>query len=156
MLDEPCPVIAESISDCQLLSINRERVQAAIGIWPEVATTLLDLLARDVHRLIHDLESCCLMSARQRLADFLVKQGRCLAREGEDQVTVTLHAAKSIVASTLNLSAETFSRELHELAARGLIEIDRRRILIPSLERLGGFLAEAAEIPQRTASQDVA
>jgi CRP/FNR family transcriptional regulator, dissimilatory nitrate respiration regulator len=135
LLDEPCPVFAESISDCRILVIGRERIQAAIADWPEIAGILLGLMAGDVHRLVRDLEACCLMSARQRLTEFLVKEGRSRA-ETCDRVVVVLPAAKAVIASSLNISAETFSRELRELADRDLVEIDRRAILIPSLDRL--------------------
>jgi CRP-like cAMP-binding protein len=141
LLDEPCPVFAESISDCRILVIGRERIQAAISEWPEVSAIMLNLIAGDVHRLIHDLEACCLMTARQRLADFLVKEGRCRA-ESPDRAIVVLPAAKALVASSLNISPETFSRELHELARRGMVEIKRRTIVIPSLDRLSAYLIE--------------
>jgi CRP-like cAMP-binding protein len=49
---------------------------------------------------------------------------------------VVLPASKALVASTLNLTAETFSRELHELARRDLVQVDRRTLRIPSLRRL--------------------
>jgi CRP-like cAMP-binding protein len=39
-----------------------------------------------------------------------------------------MSAPKAVVASTLNLSAETFSRELHRLQHHGYIEIERRVI----------------------------
>jgi CRP-like cAMP-binding protein len=141
LLDEPCPVFAESISDCRLLVIGRECIHSAIAEWPEVSAIMLRLLAADVHRLVHDLEACCLMTARQRLADFLVKQGRCRA-DASDRAVVVLPAAKALIASSLNISAETFSRELRELARRGLVEIERRTILIRSLDRLAAYSLE--------------
>jgi CRP-like cAMP-binding protein len=139
LLDEPCPVFAESICDSRILVVGRERIHTAIAEWPEVAAVMLKLVAGDVHRLVHDLEACCLMSARQRLADFLLKQGRC-SSDALDRSVVVLPAAKALIASNLNISAETFSRELHELAHRGLVEIERRTILIPSLNRLAAFV----------------
>jgi CRP/FNR family transcriptional regulator, dissimilatory nitrate respiration regulator len=139
LLDEPCPVFAESICDSRILVVGRERIHTAIAEWPEVAAVMLKLVAGDVHRLVHDLEACCLMSARQRLADFLLKQGRC-SSDALDRAVVVLPAAKALIASNLNISAETFSRELHELAHRGLVEIERRTILIPSLNRLAAFV----------------
>ncbi|RKT45159.1 Crp/Fnr family transcriptional regulator [Thiocapsa rosea] len=139
LLDAPCPVFAESICDSRILVVGRDRIHAAIAEWPEVAAVMLKLVAEDVHRLVHDLEACCLMSARQRLADFLLQQGRC-SSDAVDRAVVVLPAAKALVASNLNITAETFSRELHELAHRGLVEIERRTILIPSLDRLAAFV----------------
>jgi CRP-like cAMP-binding protein len=49
---------------------------------------------------------------------------------------VTLPACKAVVASSLHLSAETFSRELHRLAAEGLVTIDRRTIHLHDISAL--------------------
>jgi CRP-like cAMP-binding protein len=140
LLDEPCPVFAESLNECRILVIGRERLQSAIGEWPELASVILELMARDVTRLLGDLEACCLMSARQRLADFLIKQSRCQTEDAHDETVVVLPASKALIASRLNVSPETFSRELHELAALGLVTIDRRSIRITSLAALSQYL----------------
>lgn len=141
LLDEPCPVFAESICESRILVVGRERIHTAIAEWPEVAAVILELVAEEVHRLVHDLDACCLMSARRRLADFLLKQGRC-SSDADNHAVVVLPAAKALIASKLNISAETFSRELHELAHHGLVEIEWRTILIPSLDRLAAFVLD--------------
>lgn len=153
LLDEPCPVFAESISDCRMLVISRERIQTAIAEWPQVGAILLKLNAADVHRLLRDLESCCLMTARQRLADFLIKQGRCHGTDDSDSVSVVLPASKALIASSLNISPETLSRELHDLSSRGLLQIERRTIRIQSLNRLSQFLHDESGVTKATASR---
>jgi len=100
-------------------------------------------MVREVYRLIQDLESYCLMSAGQRLVRFLLNEASRGTRSC-DRAVLTLRAPKALVASTLNLSAETFSRELHELARQGLVEVDRRTVRIPSLARLSNY-AEGEE-----------
>jgi CRP/FNR family transcriptional regulator, dissimilatory nitrate respiration regulator len=145
LLDEPSPVFAESICDCRILIVGRDRLCAAIAEWPELSAIMLRLIAGDVHRLVHDLEACCLMTARQRLVDFLIQEGRCRMKTS-DRAVVVLPAAKALIASSLNISAETFSRELHELAHQRLIEIDRRNILIPSLKRLAAYLIDELSV----------
>lgn len=44
------------------------------------------------------------------------------------------------IASKLTLTPEHFSRVPHELAPSGLLEIDERRITVPSRERLQGAI----------------
>ncbi|NCA70008.1 MAG: Crp/Fnr family transcriptional regulator [Sphingobacteriia bacterium] len=140
LLDEPCPVYVETLAACRVLVIGRERLQSAVAEWPAIAGILLRLMAEDVHRLVHDLESCCLMSARQRVLDLLLKEGQ-VRPASPDQALLVLPVTKGLVASRLNLSPETFSRELHELAQCGLISIERRSIHIHSLERLSQIAA---------------
>jgi len=49
---------------------------------------------------------------------------------------VTLPAKKGVIASRLNLTQEHFSRILHELMARKLIDVDGRTVYIPDASRL--------------------
>ena len=70
-------------------------------------------------------------------------------RTGRSAGRVTLPAQKSLVASRLNLTAEYFSRILHELASAGVIRIEGRDIVILDAARLGTFGADAA--PEHTA-----
>jgi CRP-like cAMP-binding protein len=69
----------------------------------------------------------------------LVKESEGGDRTG-DRAQVVLPVSKAVVASSLNLTPETFSRELHELARQGLIQVDRRTVHIPSLNQLRAHL----------------
>lgn len=134
-LGRPFPLHAEALADTRLLVVGSGRIREAVGRWPELALLITDALARRVYTLIRDIESCCLMPASRRVAEFLLREidGR---RPGPDGLAVLLPAAKAVVASTLNLTAETFSRELHSLARDGLVEVERRTIRVLSLEGL--------------------
>jgi len=134
-LGSPCPLQAQALTDSRLLFVGLTRLRTAIARWPGVALPMLTILAARTQRLLADLEACCLHSAAQRVTGFLLREARCTAAE-PDRGMVRLPAAKTVVASSLNLSAETFSRELHGLARRGLLSIERREIRIPSLQRL--------------------
>ncbi|MBK1724074.1 cyclic nucleotide-binding domain-containing protein [Thiocystis violacea] len=134
-LCEPYPLHAQALSDARLLHVRLPRVRRAMERWPEVAFRMLTLMAQCTQRLTADLEACCLHSAGQRVAGFLLREAET-NRAAADQASLTLPAAKSVVASCLNVSPETFSRELHGLARRGLIEIERRQIRITSLTQL--------------------
>ncbi|MGD8957773.1 MAG: helix-turn-helix domain-containing protein, partial [Chromatiaceae bacterium] len=77
--------------------------------------------------LIQDLETCCLQNARQRITNYLLREADAVP---PPHIQIHLPAPKALVASTLNISAETFSRELHRLHDKGLIEINRRTIYL--------------------------
>ena len=136
-LHEPSPVYAEALCDCNVLSVSRERLREAVERWPAVALALLTSLARNVRTLTRDLEACCLLSAGQRVARFLLNEATC-GQGAADEAEVSLPAAKVVVASSLNLTPETFSRELHVLSRDGLIEVGHRTIRVHSLARLRG------------------
>jgi len=135
LLEQPFPLHAEALSDLRLLVVSGARTREAISRWPEIALLVMERLSRRVNGLIRDLECCCLMPASRRVVEFLLREvdGRAPATHG---IEVELPAAKAVVASTLNLTAETFSRELHGLARDGLLVIDRRRIRVLSVEGL--------------------
>ncbi len=135
LLQQPCPTRAEALSDSRLLFVEYSRVEEAIGRWPTVAVALLGNVARRVYELTRNLEECCLNSASQRVASFLLRD---VGNRGcaEDFMAVELPAAKVVVASSLNRTAETFSRELHYLAREGIVDIERRTIRTLSPDRL--------------------
>lgn len=133
LLGEPWRVYAQALADSQLLYVGIERVREAALRWPDVALAVLGDLSRKVQDLTGDLEACCLMSASRRVAGFLLRE----ATEGPDPGReIVLPAPKAVVASSLNLTAETFSRELHNLARDGLVDVERRTIRVLSLEGL--------------------
>jgi CRP-like cAMP-binding protein len=135
LLGLPCPLYAQALANSRLLFVQMDRVRTAIERWPAVAFAMLTLVAERNQYLIHDMEACCLHSAAQRLGSYLLRESLS-DTDTPDAATLTLPAAKTVVASSLNLSAETFSRELHGFAHRGLVKVARREIRIPSLTRL--------------------
>lgn len=61
--------------------------------------------------------------------------------------------SKATIASRLSLTPEYFSRVLHELESRGLIELDRRDIRIPDARKLSSYHLEAADSAMHPASR---
>jgi CRP-like cAMP-binding protein len=134
-LGEPCPAYAQALSESRLLYVGQQRLREAVARWSEVAVAVVGCLARQVYDLTRDLEACCLRSAAQRVASYLF---RAATRDGADADggEVVLPAAKVVVASSLDLTAETFSRELHDLVRNGIVDVERRTVRVRSLERL--------------------
>lgn len=128
-LDQPIATYAEALADSTLLCVSRSRLREAVGQWSEVAHSVLHALAAQIHKLTGDLEACCLHSASRRVADFLLREAQS-SGTAPNTPEVILPAAKAVVASSLHLTPETFSRELHRLARDGVIAIDSRRIRI--------------------------
>lgn len=121
----PSPVYIETLSAVKLAYFPRKVVSRALATDPRFTTAMLNGMSRMMQELLIDLEACCLQNARQRTANYLLREVQQDTSGGDE---VRLPAAKAVVASTLNISAETFSRELHRLRAMNLITIDRRTI----------------------------
>jgi CRP-like cAMP-binding protein len=134
----PCPLYLEALIKSEVLCLSHDHMLSAIERWPELSRSLVGALTDDLHRLLNNLATCCLQSATQRVAHYLlshVETASKLNRYG----TVTLPVCKAIVACSLDLTAETFSRELHQFEKDGLLAVDRRTIQIFDLGKLQQF-----------------
>ncbi len=132
-----CPhvVTAQTLADSLLLHIPRDIVFAERERDPRFVRRIIAGLSSRLHRLMSDLESDSLRSGTQRVIGYLLRDSdESPAPQGA--LEVTLPTTKGVIASRLSLTQEHFSRVLHDLAARGLIEVHGRAIRIPDVARL--------------------
>lgn len=140
----------EALVDSELLFIGCAAINGAIERSTAFARALMQRMCAQSARLLEDLEGCCLLSAAERVERYLVQNVRRCERFA-NQGQVQLPACKSVVASSLNLSAETFSRELHRLAGERLVTIDRRTIHVHDIDAMA-----SRRRPARSARGEVA
>ena len=143
--DRPYIVSAQALSDSLVLSVGKAAVVAEIERDPRFAMRMLAGISRRLHGLVRDVQAYSLHSGMQRVIGYLLRDVPEAAIELEpggampcapapappEGVTVSLPVSKATIASRLSLTPEYFSRVLHELAAEGLIEIDKRDVRIP-------------------------
>lgn len=133
---------AEALADSDLLFIGKVAIGNAFDRHPAFARALMRRVCAQSQRLLEDLEASCLLTAGERVERYLARNA-CRSQRIGGHGEVQLPASKSVVASSLNLSAETFSRELHRLAADALITIDRRTIHVHDIDALARRSAPA-------------
>lgn len=134
----PYPVFAQAVSDTLVLKIAKQTVFNLLATDTTFARAMLAGLSLRLHSLIGDVESYSLRSGVQRVIGYLLQQ--CVDQGGaEDEPSVTLPIYKQVLASRLNLTPETLSRELHELEALNLITVRGREITIHGLQRLRDY-----------------
>jgi CRP-like cAMP-binding protein len=126
-------VFVETLCRSTLGFFPRESISKALSESPGFTESMLSSMSNLMRQLIQDLETCCLQNAQQRTISYLLRMADSAP---EPHVEIQLPAPKAVVASTLNMSAETFSRELHRLQDEGAIEINRRVVYIRDRERL--------------------
>ena len=120
------PVGATVLADSLLLHVRSQVLMAELQRDPQLAGRLLAALSVRLHMMVRDVEAMTLHSASQRVIGYLAR----LEDEGGEGGAATLPAQKALVASSLNLTPEYFSRILHDLAVEGLIRVEGRRIEI--------------------------
>ncbi|MEW6513188.1 MAG: Crp/Fnr family transcriptional regulator [Pseudomonadota bacterium] len=130
----PYPVFAQALADTLLLHIGRDVIFELLESDTSFARHMLAGLAMRMHSLIQDVESYSLRSSAQRVIGYLLQH--CPNEGCEGSIEITLPTSKQIIASRLNLTPETLSRILHDLAEAKLIEMQGKRISIGNLQRL--------------------
>jgi CRP-like cAMP-binding protein len=130
----PYPVFAQAIADTLLLHIARDAIFELLEADISFARHMLAGLAMRMHSLIQDVESYSLRSSAQRVIGYLLQH--CPTDSCEGSIELTLPTSKQIIASRLNLTPETLSRILHDLAEAKLIDMQGKRIRIGDLQRL--------------------
>lgn len=131
-LGKPYIVDARAETDALLLFVPKDAVFAEIERNPAFAHRMIAGLAARIETLVRELDTQAGGSARERLIDYLLRA--CAGRDGE--VVVQLPTTKAALASQLGLTAEHLSRVLRDLAQRGLVRIDGRRIVIADARTL--------------------
>lgn len=134
-LDKPYIVSAQALSNSLLLHVSKSAVVGEMERDQSSMRKMLLSLAHRTYSLMLDVESYLLLSGKQRVIGYLfhLLESR---EQNEDLAWIDLSVKKAVIASRLNLTQEHFSRILHDLADLGLMHVQGRRLLIPSLERL--------------------
>ncbi len=136
-MEQPHVVTAQALVDTLLLHVAKDAVFAEVERDARFARRMIGGMARRMRQLVADLESYSMRSGTERVIGFLLSN--CGEAEPDaTTLTVTLPAAKGVIASRLNLTQEHFSRILHDLSAAGLIEVHGREVRIVDCQRLRG------------------
>ncbi len=134
-MERPHVVTAQALSDSMLLYVGREVVFEELARDQKFVRRISAGLSSRLHRLMSDLESESLHSGTQRIIGYLLRDSEDNP-ESKSALEVTLSATKGVIASRLSLTQEHFSRILHDLSARGLIEVHGRSIYMPDVAKL--------------------
>jgi CRP-like cAMP-binding protein len=137
--DRPYILSAQALTDALLLTVSKKAVLDEIARDHRFALRMLAGVSRRLHGLVHDVEAYALHSGLQRVIGYLLRDQVVEAGEAGEVRTVSLPVSKATIASRLSLTPEYFSRVLHELESRGLIEIERREIRIVDAPGLARF-----------------
>ena len=134
-MHKPYIVMARALADSMLVHVSKQVILDELERDRGLARKMLAGLSARLHALVRDVESLSLQSATERVIGYLLRQDEHAA---EDHA-FTLGTPKAVIASRLNVTPEHFSRILHDLAGRGLIDVDGRAIRIRDAGRLRAF-----------------
>lgn len=163
----PYPVTAEALSDCLVLFLSAQAVTHIVESDRAALRAMLGTLSRRIFEMVEDLQSHTAKNGLQRVAAYLCSlaglEGAVIngGQVRTEPVSVRLPTRKSVVASRLGVTKETFSRILHELTDAGLIAVSRLDITLCSPAGICGVartgaLPEAATPRRRRATLQAA
>lgn len=127
------PVNCQALAESRVLAIPNRPFLDMIGASPTACFRLLANLSVRLHRLVNEIESLTLQSAKVRFVNFLLSLA---PEDAVGAVEVRLPYSKQVIASRLSIKPETLSRILSDLDARDRIRVQGAHITIPDLGAL--------------------
>lgn len=135
------PATAIACEEVRTLGIPAARFIQQIKSNPELAMAVIAELGRKLQHFVRHVEQLTARSATERLACFLLKM--CPAECST--VVLKLPIEKAVIAATLGMQPETFSRSLSKLRSFG-VQIDGDEVSIPDVTTLRR-LSEGTKTP---------
>ena len=139
------PVNAEVVADARLLRIDGATMRRVIQDDPGIAFTMLASASRHLKQLVDQIEQMRTHTGPERVAQFLI--GLSSSKLGRE--SFTLPFGKSLIANTLGMKPESFSRALAKLRDVG-VTIDGDHVVIAEISTLIRFAKNQAIEEQGT------
>jgi len=114
------PVSAEVVSPARLLRLEGATIRKVIQDQPDIAFSMLASASRHLKQLVDQIEQMKVHTGPERVAEFLL--GLTSKRSGPD--VVSLPFEKILIANTLGMKPESFSRALAKLRTIGVSSVD--------------------------------
>lgn len=129
------PVTAEVVTPSRLLRVDGGLLVRRIREEPDLALSMLASASYHLKALVEQIEQIKMLSAPQRIADFLVRL--CPVREGGCEIDLPYE--KALIAGRLGMKPESLSRALSKLRPLG-VSVDRERVTIVDVDLLVRFV----------------
>jgi len=129
-------VTAFVIEPTILLRLNAEHFRSVCLQQPEVAAKVIKVLGHRLRRLERLVEELSFSTVRGRLIVYLLRLARERGKRDGSSVDFELNENNEELAARVGTVRELISRNLGRLHGDGLIEMRRRIVTIPNVQRL--------------------
>lgn len=137
------PASAQALNDATMLFVSKQAFQSLCMKHPEVALKVLKVVGSRLRRLVGIIEELSFTTVRHRLTALLLRSAKEGKKRSDGSVEIVLNANNQELAAQLGTVRELVSRNLSRLQAEGLIQMDGRTIVIPSVGKLSEELQDA-------------
>ena len=132
----PYPASAAAMSNASLLFVSKRDFHALCVEHPEVALKVLKVVGSRLRRLVGIIEELSFTTVRHRLALLLFRLAKRRGTRTDRGIEITLTSSNQELAAHIGTVRELVSRNLSRFQAEGLIKIEGKTIIIPSLDAL--------------------
>jgi CRP/FNR family cyclic AMP-dependent transcriptional regulator len=128
---------ATALTDAVVLALSHEQLKPWLAGRPEVATSLLQALARRLRRTNEAMADLVFSDVPGRVAKALMDLGEKFGEITPEGLLVTHDMTQEELAQLVGASRETVNKALADFAQRGWIRLESRQVMILDVERLG-------------------
>ena len=125
--EQPNPATLIALEACDLWAIEQTTLLALLDRYPAMARQVIRALAGRLLYTVSLIEDLALRSVTARLAKLLLLQ---LEESGQTVITRHRWATQAEIAARLGTVPDVVNRALRSLADEGLIQVDRRLMVI--------------------------
>lgn len=143
---------AVALEDSAICEIEFSRLDALFVELPEMRRHFHRLMSREIMREQDAMMFLGSMMAEQRLALFLLNQGKLYAARGYSPVAFQLRMSREDIGNYLGLTIESVSRLLMRFREKGWLRVEQREVVLldsASFEALASGMASAEPIATR-------
>lgn len=141
--DDTYPAFAAAVEQSEVALIPKDDFKALMQKYPDLCMRMMGSLSIWLHRLVDIIDSLAFSDVESRMSSYLLRLNqRQEEKEGAGH-KVDLQVEKSLLASYLGTTPETFSRVLRRFQDRGWIEVDGSKIIILDKDALLRLLDSA-------------
>jgi len=135
-LEGTYPAYAETLVESQLLFFPKRDFIQLIERNPQLSINMIITLSHYLKKFASLIEELSLKEVSSRIAKYLVDLSVKLSKEGKNPKEVDLDLSKTQLALKLGTISETLSRTLAKMKSKGVIDVQKNRILILNREAL--------------------
>ncbi len=133
-------IIYQTLTPAIVWRLSRESYLQYINSNPEATKAVL-MMAIEMYRIHSDrIMTLEYRTVRERLISFLLTTSRRFGNKTPDGIVVDVPLRQQDIASSINASRETTSRELSALEKKGLIGTNPQSIILKDVAKLKTFL----------------
>jgi len=134
-------VIYQALAPTTTWRISREKLHEFIEKSPETLAPVLDMTI-DMYRMHGDrIMTLEYRTVRERIISFLLNMSHRFGEQVEDGTLISVPLRHQDIASSVNATRETTSRELSALERKGLLSNKQSQIVLRDIDALNRYLA---------------